>query len=722
MPGDGSIAIRLGTMPLLAGWVAERGAVVKLVAYCLRGIGQVFFCNNPVSGLLFTVAVLSSSWRVACLMILGVVSSTLCAWACQFDRSLLASGIWGYNGALVGCALAVFCYVPSDDTAGAAVCSNAHSTVWTIVGIIFGACLSVFLTSMSATALVPRGLTPLTFPFQLSTWIWMLAAQHWQGAGLSGAPVPELMAASARASSAVSGANGTSITFNFPLDLEPYLHGVGQTFLVDKWYSGIIMLLGIFLCSPISAAWATIGAVIGTILSSAASVQAGPIEAGLYGYNSCLCAIALGGFFLVQSGWQQFLVVCFGMILSTLLTASTAALFAPLGLPALTWPFTLATWILVFVAKGLPGVVTVAVAALSTAEDHRKRLRLSRAVSTHFSVLAQFAEEQPTASTPEDIMRIEATLLPIALCAAAAAGDLKELERFLELGAPVDSTDYDGRTPLHLASAQAQVSCVRILVQRITEIDPDLVNAEDTFGSTPLEDAIRSADQTINRNDQDATIALLMAHGARLNFESKLLRNLGSRLCEIAADGNTRALELYLKAGAEPTSADYDGRTAAHLAAAGSHSKAIDLEVLLQLIRNGGPSVAAAVDAFGNTPIDDAIRHEFADAADLLKGLCRTEASYSASGLSTAPNSVVLHTSVEIENEPVSSDTEEKSAAKKISSDPLGSETEFVESALHAMLPAQESNLKRSSRNQGIKSTYFLRSCARLLLPATWTA
>ena len=143
-------------MPLLAGWVAERGAVVKLVAYCLRGIGQVFFCNNPVSGLLFTVAVLSSSWRVACLMILGVVSSTLCAWACQFDRSLLASGIWGYNGALVGCALAVFCYVPSDDTTEANVCNTVHSTVWTIVGVIFGACLSVFLTSMSASALVLR--------------------------------------------------------------------------------------------------------------------------------------------------------------------------------------------------------------------------------------------------------------------------------------------------------------------------------------------------------------------------------------------------------------------------------------------------------------------------------------------------------------------------------------------------------------------------------------
>ena len=104
-------------------------------------------------------------------------------------------------------------------------------------------------------------------------------------------------------------------------------------------------------------------------------------------------------------------------------------------------------------------------------------------------------------------MRIEATLLPIVLCAAAAAGDIKELERFLELGAPVHSTDYDGRTPLHLASAQAQVSCVKLLVQHITEIDPDLVNAEDIFGSTPLEDAVRSAEQTINRNDQDATIA-----------------------------------------------------------------------------------------------------------------------------------------------------------------------------------------------------------------------
>ena len=67
------------------------------------------------------------------------------------------------------------------------------------------------------------------------------------------------------------------------------------------------------------------------------------------------------------------------LCLSTLLGPTTSALLTPVGLPALTFPFTAATWILVLVAQHqLPSVVTVAVEALSTPEDHRLRLRLSR--------------------------------------------------------------------------------------------------------------------------------------------------------------------------------------------------------------------------------------------------------------------------------------------------------------------------------------------------------
>ena len=622
-------AVQLRTMPRFARWAAARGPAVQFLEFCLRGVGQVFFCNSPASGLAFCIAVTAASWKVGALMMLGVASATLCAWVFGFDRGLLASGIWGYNGALVGCALAVFCSGPTTNDTD--LCHTELSALWTVLGTLFCSALSVFLTSIFAGCLVPTlGLTPLTFPFQVATWIWILAAQQWPAAGLHGAPVPGLtvLTESANKAGATVAANASSfdhtVEATYPHSIEPYFHGVAQTFLVSTWYSGLVMLFGIFLCSPISAGWAAVGASGGTILSSMAGAQASAIEAGLHGYNACLCAMALGGFFVVQSGWPVFGLVVFGMCLSTLLGPATSAFFAPVGLPALTFPFTAATWILVLVAKQLPSVVTVAVESLSTAEDHRLRLRLSRAVTTQFRVIAEFA--QMKAASPEDIARIEATLLPIAMCAVAAAGDVKELKRFLQLGAPVDAADYDGRTPLHTASAEARVECVRVLLKHISDnvsCDEDpgglqVVNAVDALGGTPLEDAIRA--KSPRPGDQDATVALLVAHGAKLNLSSSKLLRLGSRLCAVAAAGDARALSLCLSAGAPPSYADYDGRTAAHLAATGMH-KAVDLMMLQQLLLHGGSDIASTRDRFGNTPIDDAVRSNFVAGANLLRSM-----------------------------------------------------------------------------------------------------
>lgn len=43
---------------------------------------------------------------------------------------------------------------------------------------------------------------------------------------------------------------------------------------------------------------------------------------------------------------------------------------------------------------------------------------------------------------------------------------------------------------------------------------------------------------------------------------------LGNKLCEAAEAGDTQALVKLIKLGVKPWTADYDGRTAAHLAAA----------------------------------------------------------------------------------------------------------------------------------------------------------
>ena len=66
-----------------------------------RGIGQVMFQNNALSGLLMLVGILLNSWQMALLAIAGNVVSTLAAYFSGYSREDIRNGLYGFNGTLV---------------------------------------------------------------------------------------------------------------------------------------------------------------------------------------------------------------------------------------------------------------------------------------------------------------------------------------------------------------------------------------------------------------------------------------------------------------------------------------------------------------------------------------------------------------------------------------------------------------------------------------------
>jgi lysophospholipase len=177
---------------------------------------------------------------------------------------------------------------------------------------------------------------------------------------------------------------------------------------------------------------------------------------------------------------------------------------------------------------------------------------------------------------------VERALIPVLMCSAGALGDVTALGRLISGGGDVDAADYDGRTALHLAAAEGHLDAVRLLLGKGARAD-----VADRWGSTPLHDAVRSRRRSVAE--------LLYQRGATLRGRY------GADLCALAAAGDAEGLGLWLDAGAHPDDADYDGRTALHLAAADG-----ELEVVERLLSAGAS--ANAVDRFGHTPLDEARR------------------------------------------------------------------------------------------------------------------
>lgn len=90
----------------------------------------------------------------------------------------------------------------------------------------------------------------------------------------------------------------------------------------------------------------------------------------------------------------------------------------------------------------------------------------------------------------------------LAVCWAAAQGDINELRRLVASGVDLNAGDYDNRTGLHLAASEGKLEAVKFFIAKGVNLSP-----RDRFGGTPLIDA--------KRGDHRQVVALLEKHGVK---------------------------------------------------------------------------------------------------------------------------------------------------------------------------------------------------------------
>lgn len=202
---------------------------------------------------------------------------------------------------------------------------------------------------------------------------------------------------------------------------------------------------------------------------------------------------------------------------------------------------------------------------------------------------------------------------------AASKGDLGAIQDQLKRGSDLQCKDYDLRTPLHLAAAENQLNVVGFFIGR-QRLDPESVdlNARDRWGGTPLDDAyLQSHAEMIELLEQAGAVRGDTRERtlAQRNTHPALVTNDPLKTGELiwaASQGNLTAISKLVAQGVSLEAADYDLRTAMHLAAAEGETG-----VLRYLLAHG--ATVNARDRWGSTPLDEAIRHNAVDAAELLR-------------------------------------------------------------------------------------------------------
>jgi len=255
----------------------------------LNGFSQVLLQRHPLCGLCCLLAILLTAPELVGGALLGALAGLLTAQRRGYDRADRQSGLYSYNGVLIGLLI-------------------SHALPWSAILpplIIAAGGLSSILVHQWLKR-PGNGLAAYTAPFVLLGW------------GV-------LSLAEPAASSAPVEAN----------PLYALARGLGQIFLLDTPLAGLLIATGLFIANRYATLWALLGSALGGSVALIMG-EAQTAWMGLAGFNAALAALAFSQ--ADKTPWLPLYAICAAIGLQIL--------SASLPLPGLTAPFVMACWLL----------------------------------------------------------------------------------------------------------------------------------------------------------------------------------------------------------------------------------------------------------------------------------------------------------------------------------------------------------------------------------------
>lgn len=264
-----------------------------LINQSLKGLGQIMLQDNAITGLLFLVGILIGSINMGIAVIISVCVATFAANLFKFDTNDINKGLYGFNAALVGAAIILFC--------------KPTLIIWCC--IIIGAISSTVIQHFFIT----KRITVFTLPFVLVTWAILFIINHF---------LPEFNIIPSTANAY----HETDFGFAF--------RGYGQVIFQDNMVAGAIFFVAVFINSPLAALYGLAGAVMAVFISQPFSVPVENVNLGLVSYNAVLCSIAFAGNKIKDGIW---------VLISVALASIISHLMSNMIYPQLTFPFVAAS-------------------------------------------------------------------------------------------------------------------------------------------------------------------------------------------------------------------------------------------------------------------------------------------------------------------------------------------------------------------------------------------
>ncbi|WP_454191588.1 urea transporter [Paenibacillus sp. Marseille-Q7038] len=300
--------------------------ISPLISATFKGISQVIFIENAFTGLLITIAIMFSSVSLGIIALLSSLIAVLIGRLGGAKRALVNQGLLGYNSVLAGIAISL----------------NLQGGIRFAIALA-GAVVAALFTVAMMQWMEHLSIPVLTFPYIIMTWFLLLASYRLGLFKLNPNLTPQDL-------------SHLNLHFEGTVNsIQGMVSGVGQVYFQDSFWAGILILIGIFWAGWKLGLYAVLGSAVALLTAYWLGAEVSMLNSGLYGFNAVLTMLAVGVVFDAKSRFAPITGIIAAMV-SVPVTASVTTWMMPYGLPTLTMPFVLSTWLFLAARKALPNI------------------------------------------------------------------------------------------------------------------------------------------------------------------------------------------------------------------------------------------------------------------------------------------------------------------------------------------------------------------------------